>query len=393
MISLHSILAAGGLMESLPTIILAVIGVALAIAFVMGFVKGFRKVSWNGLAWLAAGVMFVAVGKLAPMKGSSEMGTAAITLGVALACSLVTFAVFGVLGYFLRPKMRWIKDDINGDTSLAEYGLEFEPEYLDYDGEHDYAPYGKRIYKTGYGTPCFFFRLLGGLTCAINIGMVLAALLGAFLMIVGATGLASMSIGSILNNENMKLILGFAQKYLFEFLSIGIILLMAKQGYNKGLISSLRAIVITIGGFAAVGLSFYLPFSAYAVEGFIGTLVTRCAGVFASLGSFSTILGKLLAGCCLLALFCIALVLLNVLLKNVCKLIESIGLTRGLDSCLAAVVYMLIGAALCVGVWFVLAGLDLLGIFYVSKMLDAGAYLSNGLYNFAVSILAPLLAA
>ena len=141
MISLHSMLAAGGA-EGLPTILFAVIGVALAFAFVAGFMKGFRKVSWDGLAWLVAGGMFVLIGKLAPMHSSTPIGTAAIVITVAVGCAAASFAGFGVLGYFLRPKMRWIKDDINGDTSLAEYGLEFEPEYLDYDGEHDYAPYG-----------------------------------------------------------------------------------------------------------------------------------------------------------------------------------------------------------------------------------------------------------
>ena len=390
MIPLHSILAAGSA-SPLPTILFSVAGVLMALAFLMGFVKGFRKVSWDGLAWLVAGVVFIAIGAMVPMKGADDAGSFTISIVVAVLCALATFGVFGILSYFLRPKMRWIKDDINGDMALAEYGLEFEPEYLDYDGEHDYAPYGKRIYKTGYGTPCFFMRLLGGLTCAINIGIVLWALLSAFLMLVGATALKDMAVGSDLSDTTMQWLFGVAEKYLFDLLSIGIIMLIASKGYEKGLINSLRSVVITVGGMAAGILSFSLPFTQAGTP-FIGTIVSRCTTVFASMGFFADILGKLLAGVCLLALFVVALVLLNVLLKKVCSMIESIGITRELDGCLAVVLYAIIGAAVCVGFWFLLAGLDVLGILQISKIMSEEAYLSSNLFNFAKSILEPLFA-
>ena len=388
MISLHSILA----MQTLPALVFWSCIALMAVAFIGGFVKGFRKVAWGGLAWLAAGAVFVFIGLKAPMEGSTPLGTLAITLLVAALSVGAVLVVYGLFNYFLRPRMRWIKDDINGDTSLAEYGLEFEPEYLDYDGEHDYAPYGKRIYKTGYGTPSLFFRLLGGATCAINVGMILAPVLGLFLLLVNGTALNATQAGVFLQDAKMQYILGYAQKYLLDFLAIGGIMLMAIQGYKKGFISSLRAIVITLGGFAAVGASFYLPFSAFATQGFMATFVEKCAAVFVSLGSFSGILGKLLAGCILLLIFSLVLVLLNVLFKSICELIEGISLTRGLDSCIAAVIYIAIGAALCVGVWFFLAALDILGIFSVSSLLSSEAYFSNALLEYAKSILEPLLA-
>ena len=390
MLSLHSMLAVGGLMESLPMILLIGMGALLAIAFCEGFMKGFRKVGWNGLVWLVAGGMFVLIGKVVPMKGSSPMGTLAIVIAVAIICAGASFLGFGVLAYFLRPKMRWIDDDINGDTSLAEYGLEFEPEYLDYDGEHDYAPYGKRIYKTGYGTPCFAFRLIGGLTCAINIGMILGTVLGAFLMIASVTSIGA-SFPTLFTDKYMLICLDFAQKYLLEFVAIGVILLLAKMGYNRGLVSSARALLITIGGFGALALSAYLPFSSYGATGMIGTLVERCTGVFTSFGPLNGIFGKLLTSGLLLGFFSALLIVLNVVLKSVCLTIESIQFTRNLDSCFAAGFYMVIGAVICMGVWFAFAVLDMLGIFHVSEILYEGAYLSKGLYEFAVSILSTYL--
>ncbi len=393
MISLHSILAAGGLMESLPMIIFVVAGVLMALAFVMGFVKGFRKVKWDGLAWLVGGLAFVVVGYVFPIKGGTAAGSFWISLLVAVICAGGSFALFKVLAYFLRPKMRWIKDDINGDTSLAEFGLEFEPEYLDYDGEHDYQPYGKRIYKTGYGEPCFFFRLLGGIACAINVGIVLWALFSAFLLVVDVSALKTMAIGGIFNNEIVaNTLFPLAKNYCLDYLAIGVMMLMAKQGYGRGLINSLRSIVITIGGFAAVGLSFYLPFSAFAAEGFLAGLVARCAAIFANLGALNVILGKLSAGIIILVIAVILLVVLNIVLKSICQTIENLGLTRELDSWLAAAVYLLIGAVICVGVWFVFASLDALGIFPFGAMIGDRGFFSQALYEYALSIVGPFFA-
>lgn len=393
MISLHAILAAEGLIAALPNIILWVAGVLIGIAFAFGFVKGFRMVSWDGLAWFVASILFLIIGAIVPMKGSTPAGGMAISLVVAIACILGTFALFGVLSQFLRPKMRWIKDNINSDMSLAEFGLEFEPEYLDYDGEHDYAPYGKRIYKTGYGTPSFAFRLIGGLTCAINIGIVLWTLVSVFLLIVHGTALNDMAISGIFENEAMLWLLKDAQGFLFEILSIGIIMFFSRMGYEKGLINSVRSFAITVGGFVAVGLSFSMPFTATPeTNPLMATIVERCCALFTNMAFFGDVLGKLLAGVCMLVLFVIALVLLNVLLKRVCSMIESTGLTREVDGWLAVVLYTLIGAAVCVGFWFLMAALDELGILYISKVMNEAAYLSSNIFEFAKSIIAPLFA-
>ena len=137
---LHSILA-NDIAEQLVTLGGASLLISLVMAFVMGFSKGFRRVSWSGLIWLIASVLCIAVCEKI-LTGEYGFKASLKAFAVAAACVLAVMAVFGFLASLIRPKVRWVKDNINGDTSLAEFGLEFEPEYVVYDGEDDWKPYG-----------------------------------------------------------------------------------------------------------------------------------------------------------------------------------------------------------------------------------------------------------
>ena len=392
MIPLQSMLAMNFITENLPMIALVMVGIVVALAFAWGFNKGFRKASWDGIAWMVASGLFIAVGMLVPMEGSNLKGSFAISLSMVLACSIGTLGGFGALAYFLRPRIRWIKDDINSDMSLAEYGLEFEPEYVDYDGEHETNPYGLRIYKTGYGAPTFVNRLFGGIACAIYAGMVLAVLLGAGLCVVGVTSLKEGALGALLNVKEVKAVMPYVKTYLFEVISIGVILITAKQGFAKGFVESVRSLGITIAAFGAVGFSFYLPFSHFAKEGVLKGLVEGCTGIFEKFGPLSGILGGLFTGMLILTVVSFSLILINVLLKRLCAMIASVRFTRGVDGCLSAVLFAIIGAALCVGVWFVFAALDILGVFSVGQFISEKAYFSYNVFQFAKEVLENLFA-
>lgn len=390
MISLRSILAAEAATpgvttgESLLTIVLIVSGVLLAIAFFMGFVKGFRKVSWNGAAWVVGTLAFICVSKLVPA------GAFWLPLFLAVVSAGGSFALFKFLAYFLRPKMRWIQDDINADTSLAEYGLEFEPEYLEYDGEHDYAPYGKRIYKTGYGAPSFFFRLLGGLSCALNVATVLGALYSLCLLIIDVSVLKTYPIGGLLEQSAVIWVFPYIKRFALDFIMIGIMMLLAKEGYERGIVYSIRSIVMTVATLAAIGGSFYLPFSPWATTmNSLASLIATCAKVFSDLGTLSGLLGKLLAGVVLLVLSSMILAVINVLLKRICRSIVNIKFTREVDSLIAAAVYLVIGALICVGIWFVLGSIDAMGIFPFGAMLEENGSLAKAIYDFVMGIVGP----
>lgn len=393
MISLHSIMASS-LASKLPTIIGIAAGVLLVVAFIVGFAKGFRKVGWDGLIWATAAGLFTFVGLLIEPTGGPARKFG-IILAFAVGYVVAALIVYGILAHFLRPRMRWVKDNVNGDTSLAEYGLEFEPEYLDYDGEDDPKPYGKRLHKTGYNPPKFMGRLLGGVSCAVTVGMVIWAIVSIFLLGINATSLSKMMIGTVLQNEVVAKLLEFAQKVLLDWLAIGLIFLIAKKGFKKGLLNSLREIIVSLGSVALVGLCFYLPFSPYATHEtglfyFLHNFSDRCANAVSSL-PLADILGKVLAGACLSIGAGILMALFNLLLKKCCKMVSASAPTRMVDQILSCVLYMAIGVAICIGIWFVLALLENFGLFNISEVLGEEAILSKGFFSLSKGLVGKII--
>ncbi len=402
MISLHSILTAAetvtqtdsadALIQTILTVIAVVAGALAVIAFINGFLKGFRKVSWDGIAWLAGGLLFIGISSMFPMNGSVR-GNFWVAIILALICAGVTFAVFQVLALFLRPRMRWVKDNVNADTSLAEYGLEFEPEYVDYDGEHDYAPYGKRIYKTGYGEPTFFNRFMGGVSGVITVGMFVWAALSVFLLFI-SVAFNDAPIIRMLDNETIALLFPFMKNYFFDFICIGIMLIMAKTGYRRGLIYSIRTVVMTAGVIGSLWLCFYLPFSPIGAEGgALGRIVGICTDLFIDFNAtLAPIFGKLIVALLILLACSVALVILNIVMRKLTDLIVFTGFTNELDSWLAAAVYLVVGMAICVGMWFLLASVDAMGIFGFGAMLGEASTVSMAMYEYAMSIVGPFFA-
>ena len=399
MISLHSVLA-GGILGAIPTMFTVVSIALILLAFTMGFVKGFRKVSWDGITWLTASLLFLSLNSFLP-EGAILSAAFAVSIVMAIVSVVASLAGYGVLSYFLRPRVRWIKDDVDGDTSLAEYGLEYEPEYVDYDGENDVMPYGKMIHKTGCNPPSFIGRLFGGIACAITVAMILWVVAGVAMLAVDATSLKTMGFDVIFEGKFARFLFLTAKKFLLDCIAIGITLAIAKRGYYTGLMSSLRSFIITVGGIVGVGVSFYLPFSAFANSEaglwiFLHKLVNRCVAAMNGIGGkFSTILGKILAGVVIVGIVCILLVLLNLLLAKCCKMVSSTGPTRVVDACLACLFYMVLGAAIVVGIWFVLSALEFFAIINISEVIETSAHLTNGMFRFTGlllnKVLTPLL--
>lgn len=396
MISLHSMLA-GDILSKLPLIYAIFGGVILAVAFIFGFVKGFRKVSWAGLTWLTAGGVFLLASRAIVTEGTVTKKFV-FALGIALAVIASVLALYGVLACFLRPKIRWVKDDVNGDTSLAEYGLEFEPEYLDYDGEDDWQPYGKRIHKTGFNPPNFVGRLMGGLSCVVNAAMILWTIASVCLLCISSTSLMTAPIAVIMGSTAVAKLTEFASNILLDMLTIGIVIFVAKKGYTNGLMNSLRVVLITVGSLGGVVGCFYLAFGPASQNAeawyYLVKLIDRCVDVCAKAGPMLSVpLGKALAGVCMSAVVIVLMILLNILLKKCCRFVSSTTPTRTVDLVLSCGLYMLIGAVICVGGWFILATFDYVGILNISEALSEKAHLSNGIFQFVEKIVDKLLGA
>jgi hypothetical protein len=367
----------------------------LGLAFLVGAVKGFRKVSWTGLTWLAGVALFALVGMFMP-KMEGILGIV-VYLILAIACGLVTMVLFKILLRNVRPRVRWVKDDLDGDTSLAQFGLEFEPEYLDYDGEDDWQPYGKRIHRTGFTPPNFAFRLIGGLTCAINVGIILWAIASAVLLAINATSLAEKNIGLMLQSGGTEKFLKFSKLAFFEVMSIGLVILVAKKGYVNGWLNTIRVVIVAVGTLGLMVLCMYLPFSKFASQDssgwhFLVSFVNRCIHLSERVVPVLVEpLGKIMAGCFLSFACFLFMIGLNIILKHCCRLVSKTAPTRIVDTVLSCLLYMVIGAAICVAIWFVLAAMDYCDLFYISKaMSEDGAHLSNGLYNFGHMIVEKL---
>lgn len=152
-----------------------------------------------------------------------------------------------------------------------------------------------------------------------------------------------------------------------------------------GLMNSLRGIIISLGTVAIMVLCFYLPFSSYAKQDtrlyhFLYTFTNRCTSAVSSL-PFADILGKLLAGVCLAILGKLLMVLLDLLLKKCCKMVSTSAPTRMVDQILSCALYMVIGIAICLAIWFVLALMENFGLFNISEVLHENAHLSRGFFG------------
>lgn len=395
----HSFLAnANDIIATLSKLRQVLFLAALAIAFVMGFFKGFRRVSWSGLIWFTASVAFIAVSKIASLAPSTGVTAAITALAIAVACVLVVMALYACLAGLVRPKIRWVKDDVNGDTSLAEYGLEFEPEYADYDGEDDWKPYGKRLQKTGFLPPSFFARLMGGITGMINAAMAVLSITGFLIFVLEIAGIHSETLNSILTHESMKSLIDFTNSYILDVIVVGAVFLLAKRGMSKGFAQSCTSAGLWVGGIALCGVCIWLPFSVFvkAESGVFlhfAEFVNRCVAAGTSISaSFGGILGQLIAGLLLVAFAVVLIVLLHVGMKKLCKVIAKVKAMKIVDACLAALVYAVIGVVICIVIFAAMACLEYFGIFQIGGVFGENAVLSQTLFDTILQEVETLLA-
>lgn len=393
MIPLHSILALKDVMIRLPMIAAIVSAVILLIAFIVGMVQGFRKVSWGGLSWAVVAVGFVFANKYLRDKNpinklfEGKFDTALVnffsTLSIAVACVLVGLILYGILALILRPRKKWVKKD---NVEYDDYGFEYEADE-DVEGYED-----KELVKIGYGTPCFFTRLMGGITCVINMAMVLAVIYGFATLIISATKLYNTGVGVMFSVPAVDALLKLAKTYLLDFVTVGIIFAVAFGGYEQGFLSSLRALIIYVGGTVAVVGCLVLPFLKMTETWWpINSFVIRCTSLFAGLENvvLCNILGRLLCGILMAAVVLTVFIFLNIGLTKLCDLINTGEGSKAIDGCLSVLVYLVIGIAIVVALWAILYALEYCGLIHASEVFGTDAPISNGFYAFGDKFIKP----
>lgn len=380
--SLNSILAAKDVIVKLPLYGTIAIAVVALIAFIVGFVKGFRRVSWGGFFWLTAMVATVLVLVKAPFSGAYTGNQAKVmsfiyALAVIAASVLGSLLIYGILGGLLRPKMKWSKKK---KIEVDDYGFEYEIDD-ECDDPEDIRRHGKTLVKKGYGKPNVLSRIFGGLFAAINVSLVVALIYAIGLLLVDATGLRNGVFGKIFAVEAASTALAWTRAYALDFISIGIIFLFTYRGWKTGFLSAIRSFFVTVGAVALVGFSFVIPFyPALAQMYFFNALINRCTAMYVTMGELSAVVGKITAGffIALFAILCV--VLINVLLKLICRKLET-GFARVVDGSLGCVVGLFIGVLITVAIWAVLYVLNYFGIFYVSEIFESNAVVSKSFFE------------
>ena len=402
-------------LQSLPLIVGAVAAAVMLIAFFIGFAKGFRRVSWGGFVWVVASIGFFLLEKFLgaenPLKplllsivADETIATFVSLLVFALACVLVVLFLQGGCSLLFRPRVKRVARD--GDRfSMDENGIEYEDERKDYD---DYEDYRSRtiLVRKGFRTPTLFGRLFGALICVVNATAVLVAVLAVALLVICATPLKDGLFAGVFANEYMSIVQDYTFLYAFDFLMLGAILKIARKGFEKGFMESLRVLIVKVGRLAGICAAFYLPFSAFVLpveEGGVEILhsfTMRCVDAATMMGlpeTVAPIVGQLLAGLLLFVLVLLVFALLNFLLKTLAEGIEGVGFFRVIDGSLACLVYLVVGVAVCLLVWATFYVVGAYGIFDIntvlageslaSKMLNAcGLYIQPALDNLNATI-------
>ena len=389
MFSVSSMLVKQEVLDKVPMIVSIVCGVIVLFAFLGGFAKGFRRISWWGLTWLAAGAAFIFANKewnadmpFWDMNAFEKLNPAVVfcicSAAIGGACILLALLLKGMLAFAFRPRKKVVKDNrakkyYEDDDDAFEDG--FDGEYEENDGR-------RVVVRKGYGRPNFFGRLFGGLINAVNAAAVCAVIVAIGLFIVAFTNPVYEDVGGIFMVKLTREVFEFVQKYALDFISLGIIMGVTASGYKKGFLATLRGFIIQFGGIVAVVACFWLPFSKLTDSWeFLGDAVEKFIKLFHGLkGKTPDILGKIVLGLVSAIVMIIVFVLLNILLKKLSKCIKAHRVSRAIDGWLATILYFVFGILVCALVWGVFYTLEYYELIYISRTLTEDSIFANSIY-------------
>ncbi len=373
--------------EQLPTYVYIAFGVILGLAFIIGFCKGYRKISRSNIYWAIAGVGFVFVYKFLnkknPLdklfKGSSAgLADGVWAVALAVACALVALLFYGAITAMCKPKPEYIKDCVTED-----YWFEYDVDDVD----DMPAGYGRRrheLQRKKY-RPSIGGRIMGAIACTLNAAVALAALAALVLVIFNGSTFSKGVLSGVFDIKFVKSALKYLAPYTMDVLCVGIIFGFGYLGYNKGFLGSARVVIKVVGTLAVVGFCFAIPFIGKLADmKYFALLIEKCSKLFSKLdGKLGEIAGKLTAGAVMAIAAVIVIVLLCLLLKSLTYKVETTSVTRAIDGALAALVYALIGVAVCAILWGGLYIVDYCDLFTASKLCSNKPTMANEFFAIA----------
>lgn len=399
---------------SLPIIVGVLCAVVIGVAFVIGFVKGFRKISWGGAFCLLAGGMFVGLNKIldkTPIytyldkRFGEQLTDFWSALAVAFVCTLTAMVLYGICTAIFRRKKKARFTAYKGEestelfgtggdglfTPYTEYSALSDSQLFRYTDDYDFKKEKKRARRTS-GKPTLLTRCIGGGVCAVNVAMVLFAVLSAGILLLHATEMVCWDIGQVFKVSAVRYVRDFVLAYALDFATLSLIIGFACLGWKFGLVTSLRVLLWTIGVLGTLVLCFGFPFTKFVNRWhFSAELLARCKGVVAIFSTNnSALFGKLIMGGLIFLVGIGVIILVNILLSKLIGLIENFALARSVDRIFAVFAYMVAGILICVTFWAVLYACDYCGFFNVGELFTEKAKLANGIYQGGDRWLKPL---
>jgi hypothetical protein len=172
------------------------------------------------------------------------------------------------------------------------------------------------------------------------------------------------------------------------------------RGYNAGIVSGMRSILVPLAKLGAVIGGMYLPFSPLAKPGRALAFIGKGSNYFANwLGKYIPaefakvlpILGQLIIGILLVVLLFVIVVLVAWLLDRLVETRDSSGFMRFFDGVVSVVAYVFIGFAVCGLFAVAFYMVEYLGFFETSRFFAVDSPLMGNAWNTLVRYLKPVL--
>ncbi|MBQ4270020.1 MAG: hypothetical protein IJB97_10285 [Clostridia bacterium] len=414
MANLRSLLFMTAISPYLTYIIIGLFAVAALIALLVGASKGFTGIGWGGITWGIACAGYFALDlffrKKNPIiklpfiaKLDDKTVQLASVITIAIACVLAALLIFSILALIFRRDTEDVKEYHYYSKSPYPYQPEdrkYENLYgqsFDEDYEDDDNPIKDARKENAIG---WFNRLTGALVAVINTVVILAVILGAALVAINVTPLATGKLKELYDNKIIALAFPYAKKYILDFVMLGIIALFVRRGYSVGIVSGMRSLLVPIAKLGAVVGGIYLPFSPIAKEGRALAFIGKGGQYFANLlgkyipaefAKVLPILGQLIIGIILVVVFFLIVILVAWLLDRLVETRESGGFMRFVDGVVSVVAYVVIGAAVCGLFAAGLYMIEYLGFFGTSKFFAVDSSMMGNAWATLETYLKPLL--
>ncbi len=382
MISLQALMAID--MEMVKDLGIIALALILIVAFSIGFSKGVREVGKGGLLWALAGVAFIFlyefIGKdnplgnilSGPLLSFIEFIWALVLIVV---CIVATLVLAMACGAIFRP----IEDE-GAHMSMTIDGLEYEIEEMQvaHPVLRETTKYVPRL-----KAPSFWGRLFGGIVCILNVA-VITGIVGLSLVILASTSSVGASLASLFEAPVIGTVMTYAKKYIFDVVTVGIVFAVTRKGFRTGFVGTTRILVARLGMMLAIVVGFILPFLQFfqGIEVFnnaIGVIASKLGKI----APLDEIAAKAILGVAIATVLCLLVAGLNALLRDLTYNIEDTKVIRFLDGAIASVIYVIVGAGLCVLLWGGLYVVDYVGVCDLGSLLAEGESFSNECFKIA----------